>query len=830
MTEPARGLASAEAALRHARMGPNLLPRDAPHRWPSILAEVLREPMLLLLFAAGAVYLLLGDVGEAIALLCSIVAVAGLAFSQSLRSEHALQALRELGSPRARVLRDGRAQTIPGIDVVVGDLLLLEEGDRVAADAVLQTAQDLMLDESLLTGESLPVARLPAAASAMQEAAMVRASTLVVRGRGSAVVTAIGAATAVGDIHAAMRGIRPKPSPIQREVRQAVMAFAALGIAASVLVVVLHVRASGDWLQALLAGLTLAIANIPEEFPVVLAVFLALGAWRLARQRALVRRAAAIETLGAITVLCTDKTGTLTENRMAVGELVAGDMAGEPGAVLPAPLRELLEWAHRASPPHAVDPMEGAIRDAVARLATPSPFDAQRVRDYPFAPSLPVSATLWQRAPGGPTVVAGKGAPETMLQLCGVTDGEAQRILEEVARMARGGMRVIGVAKGEWHGDPSAPPASADGFDWQWLGLAGLRDPLREGVPDAVARAASAGVRVVMLTGDHLATAQAIAAAAGIAAPGEAMLASGLDALDDEAYAQAIRRHRVFARMQPQQKMRLVDALRAQGEIVAMTGDGVNDAPALMAAHVGIAMGARGTDVAREAASMVLLDDDFVTIVDAIGTGRAIHDNLKRAIAYLLAVHVPITGLALLPLLLGAPLVLLPLHVVFLELIIDPASSLVFEREPADPGLMRRPPRPRNARLLDARSVASGLGLGALAFLAVAAVYFLAARAGLAQAQVAAAAFIALVSGNLALIRMNRATPRRAGRVRNPVFAVVSVGAVGMLLLVVAVPALGRWFHFAPPPAWEALLAFALPWLVIGAAGAFHRKAAPGAV
>lgn len=818
---PAGGLSSSEAAARRQRDGPNLLPQEAPKHWPRILGGVLREPMLLLLVGAAAIYLLLGDPGEAIALLCSVIAIVGLTFYQEARSEHALQALRDLSSPRARVLRDGWTCVIAGADVVVGDVLQLEEGDRVAADATLQSAQDLMIDESLLTGESAAVHHEPAEGGVETEGALVRASTLVVRGRGRAVVTAIGSATAVGNIHAAMRNIRPQPSPMQREMRKTVLAFAGLGAGVSCLVILLHVRAYGDWLQALLAGLTLAIANIPEEFPVVVAVFLALGAWRMARQRALVRRAPAIETLGAITVLCTDKTGTLTQNRMRIAELQAGSYRSPPMLPLPAPLQDLLEWADRASPTHPHDPMEIAIREALPAPATP--FSAQRLREYPFSPQLTASATLWRVDSNPALVAAGKGAPETMLELCGVRGAAADRILIEVGGMASRGLRVIGVARGFWNGPADALPPTAGGFTWQWVGLIGLADPLRDGVAEAVGRARSAGIRVLMLTGDHLTTARAIARSAGIAGEAEGMLASELDGLDDGAYTSRIADCRVFARMRPEQKLRLVDALRAQGEIVAMTGDGVNDAPSLLAAHVGIAMGGRGTDVAREAAALVLLDDNFVTVVEAIGAGRAIYDNIKRAVGYILAVHVPITGLALLPLLLGTPLVLMPLHVVFLELIIDPASTIVFERAAADPRLMRRPPRSPKARLLDTAVVATGLAKGAIAFLAVAAIYLLGRQAGLASGQLAAAAFTALVSGNVALIRGNLAGATVAVR-KNRAFQVVALAAGGLLFLVVGVPTLGRWFHFDAPPAWAVLSALALPWVLLGVADQVRKK------
>lgn len=811
---PRAGLSWAEARLRMQLGGRNVLPQDAPRQWTGILLGVVAEPMFLLLLAAASVYLLLGDLGDAIALLCSVAAIMGLAFYQSLRSEHALQALRDLGSPRARVLRDGKPAIVAGSDVVVGDVLLLEEGDRVAADARLEHAQDLHLDESLLTGESLPVQRRPPACAdsvgGTDDASMVRASTLVVRGRGRALVTAIGAATEVGGIHASMRRQRPAPGPMQREMRRAVTVFAVLGIAAAALVVLLHLRTHGSWVQALLAGLTLAIANIPEEFPVILAVFLALGAWRLARQHALVRHPPAIGTLGEITVLCTDKTGTITRNQMAVAELVSPAGRGVPARSLPASLQALLEWADLASPAHPHDPMELALRDAVGALSHPSARRGRRIREYPFSSELAASATAWME-PDATIRVACKGSPETMLGLCGCDATMRARVHGDIEDLAARGLRVIAVAWSQWDARGSASlPSSLDGFQWTWLGLVALHDPLRDGVADAVARAHSAGVRVLMLTGDHLATAQAIAREAGIT--GEAVLASELDDLEGDEYLRRTSRAQVFARMRPQQKLRLVEALRANGDIVGMTGDGVNDAPSLMAADVGIAMGGRGTDVAREASEMVLLDDNFVTVIDAIASGRTIHDNISRAVCYILAVHVPITGLALLPLAMGAPLVLLPLHVVFLELIIDPASTLVFEREPPDPAVMRRPPRPASARLLDARTLARGLWRGLLSFAAVAGVYLAATRLALPHPQAAAAAFMGLVSGNVALIRVHH------GGGRNPAIAIAATAAAALLALVVYLPAAARWFHFAPPPPSLALAAVASPWLLLAGA------------
>ena len=559
------------------------------------MLSVLREPMLLLLLAATAVYLVLGDAGEALLLAVSVLAVIGLTIYQEQKSERALEALRELGSPRARVLRDGSPRVLPAGALVVGDVILLAEGDRVPADARLLEDTDLHVDESLLSGESVPVRRHIGGPA---EAALVHASTLVVSGHGIAVVA-------------------------------------------------LTLLARGDWTQAVLAGLTLAIATIPEEFPMVLAVFLALGAWRMARHQALVRRTPAIEALGAITVLCTDKTGTLTRNRMAVAELVAGDRRAPPRPTMDPALQALLQTAVLASRADSIDPMDRALADAVAALGThpiaPGPDASDLLREYPLTPACTAVSHAWRR--GAEILVACKGAPETVAGLCHVEAGPRAALLAEVDAMGRRGLRVLAVADARWHGDAALPPSMRD-FDFGWRGLVAFADPLREGVVEAVAEAHAAGIRVVMLTGDHPATARAIAAQAGIAAGTRGVVEGHpLEAMDDDALLRCATGSNVFARVRPEQKLRLVAAFKRDGQVVAMTGDGVNDAPALMSAHVGIAMGQRGTDVAREAAAIVLLDDDFVTVVRAIRLGRTIYDNIRRAVHYILAVHVPIAGL-----------------------------------------------------------------------------------------------------------------------------------------------------------------------------------------
>ncbi|RYZ74725.1 MAG: cation-translocating P-type ATPase [Lysobacteraceae bacterium] len=825
----AAGLSSTEAARRLLRDGPNLLPQADRGNWLRLLWSVLREPMLLLLLGAAGLYLVLGDPQEAALLGASVSLVIALTVYQERKSERALQALRDLSSPRASVLRDGRARTVAAPELVVGDVIVVAEGDRVPADARLLEATDLMLDESMLTGESVPVQRAPAAAAGPGAgpgsqpvagaedpgAGLIHASTLVVGGHGSAEVIAIGAATAVGRIGQALRTLRTPPTPMQLEIRRAVALFAALGLGSAVLMTLLYVAVHGGWLQGLLAGVTLAMANIPEEFPVVLSVFLALGAWRMARHKALVRRAPAIEALGSVTVLCTDKTGTLTENRMSVAELVADQEQAAPGQTLSPALRELLACAALASPDQPFDPMERAIHDAASKLAEPlSRAGWQRLREYPLSRELLAVTHVWSSPGAAAPQALCKGAPETVADLCGLDPGRRAAVLAQVDEMARRGLRVLGTAAAVCREGADRLPSSARGFDFEWRGLLGFADPLRAGVREAVAEARAAGVRVVMLTGDHLQTARAIATQAGLANAAEVVLGSEL-AVEGEALLRRARDTDVFARVQPEHKLRLVEALKRDGQVVAMTGDGINDAPALTAAHVGVAMGERGTDVAREAASIVLLDDNFVTVVRAIQHGRVIYDNIVRAIRYILAVHVPITGLALLPLLFGGPLMLLPLHVVFLELIIDPASTLVFEREPAADDVMRRPPRSPGQRLLDARTLFGSLGQGLVVFAAVAASYGLGRASGIAATQLAALSFTALVVGNLGLIVVNRAgaAHRRWWRQSNPAFWIVTLSALGLLLLITRFERPGLPFRFAPPPLDLSLAAVLLPLL-----------------
>lgn len=784
------GLSSREAARRLAAEGPNTLPTTARRGSLAIAIEVLREPMFLLLVAGALIYLLLGDVREALILGVSIFVVMGITVAQQRKSERALDALRDLSSPRALVIRDAERLRVAGTEVVRGDLIILSEGDRVPADARLKAANDLILDESLLTGESLPVEK--------RQGEPVYSGTLVVRGQGAAEVTATGARTEFGRIGQSLAALDFGKTRLQSETARIVKVVAIFAVGLCVLLSAYYIVTRGDWLAGILAGVTLAMAILPEEFPVVLTIFLALGAWRIARDGVLTRRMPAIETLGAATVLCVDKTGTLTENRMAVAEVIGG------------PRDTVLEAAALACEIEPFDPMERAIVSAGGRRADELRAAWRLVKDYPLTPEFLAVCHGWQ-SPAGEKRVAIKGAPETVLSLCRLDPETRRGAMKEVEAAGTRGLRLLAIAEGSWNG--AAWPDNPREYHLTSLGFVALADPLRAGVPEAITQCRRAGVRVVMITGDFPGTALAIARQAGIAIEGGVLTGTQIAELDEAVLADAVRRVNIFARIRPEQKLRLVTAFKADGEVVAMTGDGVNDAPALKAAHIGVAMGKRGTDVAREASALVLLEDDFQSIVAAIRLGRRIYENIRNAMRYLLAVHAPIAGMSFLPLLFGSPAFLFPVHIVFLEFVIDPACSIVFEAEKSEKDVMQRPPRDPREPLFSVQMLGVSLLLGASALATTGLAYWWAVRTGISGAEAGSFGFAAIVFGNLAMIYSTRSRDRivlRALGQRNPALWWVTGGTLAALAASIYIPPIADIFRFAPlSPAYFAAAAAA---------------------
>ena len=796
------GLSAAAAAARLQQEGPNELPRSRQRTPLHIVLEVLREPMLALLLGGGVLYLLLGSHEEALILLAFALFSIVITVVQESRTERVLEALRDLTSPRALVIRDGQRTRIAGREVVRGDLLVLAEGDRVPADARLLEAHDLQTDESLLTGESVPVRKVAGAAAAParpggDDLPQVFSGSLVVRGSGIAEVTATGPRSEIGRIGQSLGALETEPPRLQVQMRRLVKLCAIFGGVVSVLAVVLYGTLRGGWLDALLAGIAIGMSMLPEELPVVLTVFMAMGAWRISRARVLTRRAAAIETLGSATVLCTDKTGTLTQNRMTVAELALPDGTAHLAAqgTPPAAFRLLVETGRLASAPLPFDPMEKAFHALAAALpGTATPLDL--VRSYGLRPDLLAMTNAWRS--GSTTILAAKGAPEAIALLCRLDPTALADLTAKTEAMAAKGMRVLAVAHGTHIGE--AWPEQQDGFDFRLLGLVGLADPLRPGVAAAVAECRSAGIRVVMITGDYPATATAIAREAGLDTA-SVIDGAALDGMDDATLAREARTTTVFARIMPEQKLRIVEALKADGEVVAMTGDGVNDAPSLKAAHIGIAMGGRGTDVAREASSLVLLDDDFGSIVAAVRLGRRVFDNLRKSMGFIIAIHVPIAGLALLPLMFGLPILLWPMHIAFLEMVIDPVCTLVFEAETEEEGIMQRPPRDPAAPLFSASLLAWSVLQGVVVLALTAGLYLMALAGGMPEDEVRSLTFFALVFGIVGLIFVNRsfsASIAKAFQRRNAALRWVLLGVTTMLGVTLLLPFAQRMFRFGP--------------------------------
>jgi Ca2+-transporting ATPase len=806
------GLSENEAARRLRTEGPNELPQADRRTLLRLVLEVGREPIFQLLLAAGLIYLLLGDLGEALMLLGFVCITVSISVVQERRTERVLEALRDLTSPRALVIRDGERRRIAGRDVVRGDIVILAEGDRVPADALLVEAGGLQTDESLLTGESVPVRKVaqsggaPAARPGGDDLPFVFSGTMVVRGQGVAEICATGPRSEIGKIGKTLGGIESAPTPLHAQTRRLVRVFTVIGLALSAAVVLLYGLARGGWLAGILAGITLAMSMLPEEFPLVLTVFMVMGAWRISQQRVLTRRSTAIETLGAATVLASDKTGTLTMNRMSIAVLDVGGALWRPEqGALPERFHRLLEFGILASEREPFDPMERAFVElGEAQLAGTEHLHHEWVlaHEYGLRPDMLAMSHVWRARDRRHYVIAMKGAPETVADLCHLAPDAAAALRSSVDRLAAEGMRVLGVAAARYEG--AEWPGTQHDFDFELLGLVGLIDPLRPGVREAVADCRAAGIKLAMITGDHPATAAAIAAQAGIDVSGGVLTGEAMQDLGDDALRSRIRSLPVFARVMPEQKLRLVDAFKANGEIVAMTGDGVNDAPSLKSAHIGIAMGGRGTDVAREASALVLLDDNFGSIVMAIRLGRRIYDNLLKAMGFIMAVHVPIAGLSLLPLLLGFPPLFTPVHIAFLELVIDPVCSIVFEAEPEEGDVMRRPPRDRDAPLIPASLMAWSFVQGALVLLAVGGLFVGLLALGAPEAEARTTAFVALVAANFGLVLVSRsysASIATALHRSNHAFWTMLVVTAALLASALAVAPIRELFHFALPGA-----------------------------
>ena len=747
------GLSRALVQRRQEEEGLNELPQSKPKRTLSIILNILKEPTVYILLGCGVIYFLIGDRQEALMLMGFLVLIISITVTQEAKAERALEALKDLSSPRALVLRDGTKQRIAGREVVRGDILFVNEGDRVPADAVLISGDYISSDESLLTGEAIPVDK--------KKDSLLFAGATIVRGQGIALVKAIGVQTEIGKIGKSIQTTQAEGTNLEKQTNHLVKSVTWIAALLCVMVVVVYALSRGNWLEGSLVGLSLAMAIMPNELPAVLAIFMALGAWRLSQRRVLTRKLSAVENLGSVTVLCVDKTGTLTLNQMAIQKVYSQgryvDILNSNISSLDEEFHEAIEFGILASRKDPYDPMELAFVSAGSKFLQGTEHlhhDWSLTKEYPLSPELLSISHAWKPKAGGGFVVGAKGAPEAIIDLCHLSEADAKAAHLVAESMASEGLRVLGVAKAS--SDQAALPAKQHDFEFVLVGFIGLVDPVRSEVPNAVSECHKAGVRVVMITGDHPTTACSIARKIGLVNPNLVMTGAEMQEVSDVDLGIMAKKISVFSRVMPEQKLRLVNCLKASGEVVAMTGDGVNDAPALKSADIGIAMGGRGTDVARESADLVLLDDDFASIVEAIRMGRRIYTNLRSALVYLFAVHIPIAGMSIFPVVFGLPLVFFPAHIAFLHLIIEPASSIAFEAEPADPGSMSEPPRDPNEKLLNRDLWIPSLVMGSSILVALLSVYYISLKRGFGENDARAFVFTTLIISNIVLIFMSR--------------------------------------------------------------------------
>ena len=828
------GLSQREASRRLQKEGRNELPREKKKRWILQILEILREPMFVLLAVACTIYFVLGSTYEAFVLSGALLGVVFISVVQERRAQNALEALQSLTSPRARVIRERSEHRIPAEEIVRGDILHVVEGDRIPADAMLMQSMHLRVDESMLTGESSAVSKCPSGGQRVggknfgkverERSDCVYAGSLVVSGDGYALVYATGQNTEMGKIGLSLVSISTEHSALQKQIKRLVGLMAVIGIGTSSLLFFLFGLRDADWLSGALAAVSIAMSLLPEEFPIVLTLFLSIGAWRLSRQKVLTRHLPAIESLGAATVLCVDKTGTLTQNVM---QLSAAWRPQSPQLKkitvhsLERHWRHLIALGAWASQPRAHDPMERSFisfyrqLQKISRSATrtnPSTRNQGWVLEevFPITHERLVVIHVWHHPRTGRRRIAAKGAPEAVIRLCALSPSAAEEVSRAVGDFARTGRRVLAIAKGVDTGEKWSAP---DPMQFHFSGVVAFHDPLRPSVPESVADCQRAGLRVIMITGDFPDTAVAIAEDAGIANANKTVTGEQIDKCTDDELKHVGAHTAVFARARPHHKLQLVRALQANNHVVAMTGDGVNDAPALRAAEIGVAMGGRGSDVAREASDIVVTDDNFTSIVDAIRTGRTIYDNLQKSMCYLVAVHVLIAGVAIWPVLFGGPMILFPLHIVFLEMVIDPSCSVAFEAEAAERDVMLRPPRAKDQSLFPTRLLTMSLLQGASACLVCILVFELGRWAALGEGAKRALVFTALLSGNLTLILVNLSWSRSAASIlrgKNRPALMLYLGATLFLFFALYSNTLRDLFLFEKLPVVHSLAAFAV--------------------
>ena len=812
------GLTSSQAKKLQEQYGKNELVSEKKQSFLSKIIHVMVEPMFLLLIVASIIYFILGEPRDGVIMLIFVCGVISIEVIQEWKTDKTLNALKDLSAPHVTVIRDGKEQTILSSDLVPNDLMVINEGVKIPADGEIIKANDLCVDESSLTGESIGVWKVTIDNMEKDNSDYWRkdycyAGTLVTQGSATVRVDKIGAQTEYGKIGSNVAAAPESKTPLQKQTDDIVKICTLIAGVLFLLVTIITYFNIPDHnfgdriIESILSGITLAMAMIPEEFPVLLTVFLSMGAWRLAKKQTLVHKLPSVETLGSVSVLCVDKTGTITMNKMTVQDTWGYNSDNEM----------LCETMGLACETDAYDPMEKAMLAHCEKLGIYRDhlFGGELITEYAFTNELKMMGHVWHH--DGDIIIAAKGSPEQILTICDLTADDLQQVEDKAIQMSMEGLRVIAVASINLKSESEIPEVITD-CKLTFRGLVGLADPPRESVKNDIIQCIKAGIRVVMITGDNGITASAIAKKIGMENSDDIITGTELENMSDSELKRRVQHANIFSRVLPEHKMRIVKALKENGEIVAMTGDGVNDAPALKHADIGIAMGKRGSEVAREAADLILIDDNFSTIVDTIKDGRRIYDNIKKAIGYVFTIHIPIAFASLLAPFLNispANLLLLPVHVVLLELIIDPTCSIVLERQPAEKNIMERKPRNPQERILSSGILIKSILQGLVIFGASFGTYFIFLRNNPGNPPLARTMGLSIIMiANLFLVQVNSSNYDYAfismfKLIRDKVMWAVSLGTLGGLLLMLYTP-LNGILNLAPLTAIQMILSVAI--------------------
>jgi P-type Ca2+ transporter type 2C len=792
------GLSDEQVTAARAKFGINKLDYKKQNTFLDAILQMVKEPMMILLLVAAAIYFISGKVGDGIFMVVAILFQASISLYQDSRSKNALEKLKDFSQPKCKVIRNGIVQEIPSEDLVVGDSLQVEEGTSVNADATIVHSNDFSVNESILTGESMSVFK-----DETSEDNSIYGGTTVVSGLAVATITAIGNQTRLGKIGSSLESITEEKTPLELQIADFVKKMAIIGIVVFVIVWIINYWHSQNLLNSLLQSLTLAMSILPEEIPVAFTTFMALGAWRLMNMGIVVKQMKTVETLGSATVICTDKTGTITQNKMSLAKLflLSTNKIYQPTNELTEDEKELIKLAMWSSEPVPFDPMEVALHKTYGeKIQLDERPNYQMAHEYPLSGKPPMMTHIFKNAAGN-RIIATKGAPEAIMNVSALNETEKNQIHKAIDELATEGYRVLGVGVSDFNG-PEYPKKQQD-FSFKFIGIVAFNDPPKDNIQEVLTNFYKAGIGVKIITGDNAATTTSIARQVGFKGFEKSISGDELMALSEIELKDSVMNTSVFTRMFPEAKLKIINALKANNQIVAMTGDGVNDGPALKAAHIGIAMGKKGTEIAKQAASLILLEDDLSKMVNAIATGRKIYTNLKKAIQYIISIHIPIILTVFIPLALGwiYPNIFSPVHIIFLEIIMGPTCSIIYENEPMEKNTMSHKPKALSNTFFNWRELSVSIIQGLVITAGTLFIYQYSVSNGYDEALTRTMTFTVLIAANIFLTLINRSfyySILTTLRYKNNMVLLIILITMALMGLLLFVAPFTRFFEFEP--------------------------------